>query len=90
MSTAGIWLYNEDGSLQFDIGSRLFRSLTISDVTAAGSVTIPGASAQGTLVAAVVPSTVEVDDAGPPRASVSGDTVSWTSGTRSNINMMVY
>lgn len=89
MSTAGIWLYNEDGSLQFDIGSRLFRSLTISDVTAAGSVTIPGASIQGTLSAAVV-AIDEADDAGPPVATVSGNTVSWTSGARSNINLMAY
>jgi hypothetical protein len=85
----GIKVYNEDGSLQFDTTSRLFRTLTISDTSTAGSVTIPGASSQGTVLASVTPIN-DSDTAGPPNATVSGDTVSWTSGVRSNINIMVF
>lgn len=85
----GIEVYNPDGSLQFDIGSRLFRTLNVTNTSTAGSITISGATAQGTVVAAVVPVT-EADGGGPPVVTVSGNTVSWTSGVRSNINIMVY
>lgn len=86
---AGIKVFNPDGSLQFDAGSRIFRTLAINDVTAAGSVTIAGATSQGTIVAAAVP--VDDDDAvATPIVNVSGNTVSWTAGTRSTINIMAY
>lgn len=86
----GIEVYNADGSLQFDLGSRLFRSLTVqTSGGAAGSVTIPGASSQGTIRAVGV-LTGTADDDRPPAISVSGDTVSWGVGGASRFNIMVF
>lgn len=85
----GIEVYNADGSLQFDIGSRLFRVLSFQTVAGtSGSVTIPGATAQGTIVpmGMVTAST----DGVAPAMSVSGNTVSWGAGQASRINVMVY
>lgn len=85
----GIEVYNADGSLQFDLGSRLFRTLTVQTAAgSAGSVTITGASSQGTIrVESVLTDTG--DDARPPAVSVSGDTVSWGAGGASRFNIMV-
>lgn len=86
----GIEVYNADGSLQFDIGSRLFRTLSFQTTTgAAGSVTISGATSQGTIRAGAV-LTDASDEAVPPAVSVSGNTVSWGAGGASKINIMVY
>lgn len=87
---AGIEVYNPDGSLQFGIGNRLFRTLSsqISD-SAAGSMTVPGASSQGTVVG-VATLLDSSDDATPRRVSRSGDTINWNAGSRSKIDMLVY
>jgi hypothetical protein len=86
---AGFEVYNADGSVQFNLGNRLFRTLTVQTTAgSAGSVTIPGASSQGTIRAVGV-LTDAGDDAVPPALSVSGDTVSWGAGGASRIQMMV-
>lgn len=85
---SGIEVYNADGTLQFDAGIRLLRTLSVQTAGTYGSVTIPGASSQGTVVASVVLQN-ESDDA-PPMATVSGDTVSWGLGPSSIVNVMVY
>lgn len=86
---AGFQVFNADGSLQFDLGTRLFRTLTVETTAgSAGSVTIPGASSQGT-IRAVGMLTDAGDDAPPPSISISGDTVSWGAGGASRIQMMV-
>ena len=87
---AGIQVFNADGSLQFDISSRLFRTLTLQTTAgSAGSVTIAGASSRGTIaVAAMV--TDASDEALQPSISVSGDTVAWGAGGASKLNIMVY
>lgn len=87
---AGIEVYNADGTLQFDITNRLFRTLSFQTGTgSAGSVTIPGASTQGTIrVAATL--TDAGDDAAPPPVTISGNTVSWGAGAASKFNIMVY
>lgn len=87
---AGIEVYNADGTLQFDITNRLFRTLSFQTSTgSAGSVTIPGASTAGAIrVAATL--TDGADDAAPPSVSVSGNTISWGAGGASKFNIMVY
>lgn len=86
----GLEVYNADGSLQFDIGNRLFRSLTIQTTAGtAGSVTITGASTQGTITVTAV-MTDSSDDAIGLAPSVSGDTVSWGAGAASRLNIMAY
>ena len=70
---AGLQVYNADGSLQFDLGSRLFRVLTVAMVSANGSVT-DSRIATGDLVIGVNGSDTERK---PPVVSRSGNTVSW-------------
>jgi len=73
----GLEVYNANGTLQFDIGSRTFRVLTVQMVGSAdGSVTVPELSS-GTPIVGIVPS----DDAKKtPTVSRSGNTVSWNYG----------
>lgn len=86
----GIEIYNADGSLQFDITNRLFRTLSVQTTAgAAGSVTITGASAQGTISVAAT-ATDTGDDAIDLAPTVSGDTISWGAGSASRLNIMVY
>lgn len=85
---AGFEVYNADGSLQFSLDNRLLRTLTVQTASGgAGSVTV--AAGQGSLTAAVAP-VANVEDAAVPSVSVSGNTVSWTAGTSSRINIMAY
>ena len=69
----GFQVFNADGSLQFDLSSRLFRVLTVSVTTANGSVTDPRI-ASGEMVIAVNGSRT---DRKAPVVIRSGNTVSW-------------
>lgn len=65
---------NADGSLQFDLDSRLFRTLTsVQTGTSNGSVSIP-ADHGGQVVAVVTPNS---DTGQAARPTVSGNSVSW-------------
>lgn len=84
MSSAGIKVYNADGSLQFDSTARLFMTLDEFDTgKSAGSRTFVLPAGSNTV-------TTSQNDGGtegtstPPTVSVSGNTVSWTAGTASS------
>ena len=71
---SGLQVFNQDGSLQFDSSSRLFRVLTVADIGAnnVGTVTVP--NVQGTLrvVAQAASDTGEA-----PAITVSGNSMSY-------------
>lgn len=70
----GFQVFNADGSLQFDLSNRLFRTLTsVQTGTSGGSVTIPPDHG-GTVVAVVTPSSNAGQAA---KATVAGGSVSW-------------
>lgn len=86
---AGFEVYNADGSLQFDLTSRLFRTLTFQTVAGvAGSVNIPAAAGQGTIVPVGI--VTSSGDGVAPALSVAGTTVSWGAGLASRVNVLVY
>ena len=73
----GIKVFNADGTLQFDITTRLLRVL-LSDfgtTSGSGSTTVPN---QGQVVAAMDANDGAVGD--PNEITVSGGSVSWTAG----------
>lgn len=74
----GLKIYNADGSLQFDMGNRLFRLLTVQDIgsTNSGSVTV---NPQGTLDVIALPKNASTTS-GEPTVTISGGTVSWNYG----------
>lgn len=72
---AGIQVFNPDGSLQFDVGSRTARILTVAMVggQVSGSVTNSGLS-NGDALVGVINSD---EDKVTPIITRSGNTVSW-------------
>lgn len=72
--TAGLQIFNADGSLQMDIGSRTLRLITALDVsTATGSTTQPNLST-GVALVGVIPVDYMKKT---PTITRSGNTVSW-------------
>lgn len=88
----GLRVWNADGTLQFDSGNRLLRTLTSIDVSNDGNYTMPDLPVTGVVVG--------VDSAAPadaqiPTVSVSGKTISWTYNgaskrAASKLNIMAY
>lgn len=73
---SGIQVFNADGTLQFDSNDRLLRSLTVvASGLDDGSVTVSGATSQGTVVATNLNNP---ENQVTPKVAVSGNTVSWT------------
>lgn len=88
----GIEVYNADGSLQFDIGTRVFRALVMDFATgnSAGSISVDAST--GTVVPMV---NVEgQEDRGTSgtvnEVTASGGTVSWGSGQGQSGSILVY
>lgn len=70
----GLQVFNADGSLQFDLSNRLFRTLTsVQTGTSGGSVAIPP-NPGGQVVAVVTPNSNSGQAAKP---TVGGGSVSW-------------
>lgn len=85
----GLQVFNADGSLQFDLTSRLMRTLVgITTGTSNGSLGVP-ALVQGT---ALIAMDVSGTNADPPTVTVAGTTVSWDFGsstTKQSVNLRV-
>lgn len=88
----GIQVFNADGSLQFDMTSRLFRTLGEISIPAntAGSQAVAGLTAAGTPAVLVELGTDSDNADAPPAVTRSGDTISWTAGRASKIKVLVY
>jgi hypothetical protein len=88
----GIEVYNADGSLQFDIGTRVFRALVVDFTTggSAGSITVDNSI--GTIVPQVnVDGQEGTSNDGPVNEiTVNGGTVSWGSGSGQSGSILVY
>lgn len=86
---AGLRVWNADGTLQFDTGTRLYRHMTVSLLqTVNGSVVVPNTGG-GTIVALAIP-TGAVGT--PPGVTVSGNTVTWDyggAGTRRSVDIVI-
>lgn len=85
----GFEVYNADGSLQFDLNSRLMRLITTVPVgTAAGSTSIPAIPAGSTAVALVSAAGDNADN--EREVTIGSGTMSWTTGNAGRIDLMVY
>ena len=73
---AGIQIFNADGSLQFDIGSRAFRVVTVADVGAASSGTVSADLSQGTVIVGMI----KADGKKAPTVTTSPTGASWNYG----------
>lgn len=89
----GLQVFNADGSLQFDTGNRLFRTLTsVLTGTTGGSIPIPP-NAGGTVIPQVTPSS---DSGQAAHATVSGGNITWgftappANRTDGTLNVLVY
>lgn len=74
---AGIQIFNADGSLQFDIGSRAFRVVTVADIGAVQSGVVPVDLSVGTVVVA----TTIAPNARQPTLTTTSSGVSWNYGS---------
>lgn len=88
---AGLQVWDASGQLVIDLANRLTRIIGMVDTGGtSGSISVPGFS-QGTPFYAVVPLNAYLDSYQlTARASVTGNTLSWTSGVSSRIIYGVY
>lgn len=75
----GIEVYNADGSLQFNLGNRVYRLLTISLIgtTTSGSITNAQLATGTPIVGTIFSDPTRV----APTVTTSGSTVSWNYGS---------
>ena len=78
---AGIRILDENQNVVLDLGTRLFRLLTVQSIGGSntGAVTVTGA--QGTVRAVGIPTAATGE---PPTITVAGSTVSWDYDSAAN------
>ena len=75
--TAGLQVFNADGSLQLDISHRTFRVMTVADIGTVNSGTIPADLSMGVAVASMAIS----EDRRAPTVTLSSGGATWDYGS---------